>query len=336
MNRKSAASFAHKTLVRAAVRTLLVVTAIALPGAQVANAAPFFVPPSDTQDTQTTPAATLGKPTAPKSAPTAAPGAPAPAAQPSGAVQQPSTPQPPSTAPAGPAPAPTRSPPALDAESALSRSRDAYEYGDIDEMIDAARQVAEGRLHPTPAQRAFALRYLGIGLFLTGRPEGAETAFFELLRLRPESRLNPQTTRPDVVAFFEQVRLQYAQPIREAERANNRKTFLWNFLPPVGQFQNGHRGRAFTIGGLELVSLATAVTTNALLVHWEKPGHTFDDYEQARAVKIVNYVSVATLIATAVFGVVDGIAHYGDLPDDAPVAATTRLSISPTGFALDF
>ncbi|MES1172092.1 MAG: hypothetical protein ABUL77_02555 [Bacteroidota bacterium] len=131
-------------------------------------------------------------------------------------------------APAGTSPAPSPSPPgapppppaaavrpthAIDAAEALERSRASYEYGDIDEMVESARPVADGRLRPTPAQRASALRYLGIGLFLTGRPEGAETAFFELLRLRPESRLDPRTTRPDVVTFFDQVRTRYAQPI---------------------------------------------------------------------------------------------------------------------------
>jgi len=231
-----------------------------------------------------------------------------------------------------------RPPPPLDAAGALERMRAAYEYGDIDEMVEAARQISEGRLHPTPAQRAAALRYLGIGLFLTSRPEGAETAFFELLRLRPDSRLDPQTTRPDVVAFFEQVRLRYAQPIQEAARASNRKVFAWNFFPPAGQFQNGHAGRAYTLAGLELVSLGTALTTLALLKSWEKPGHQFSDPEQARAIKIVNWISIGVLASTVAFGIIDGIFHYPDLPDDAPPPPppTPRLSVGLGGAALQF
>src|SRR5437667_10524052 len=76
-------------------------------------------------------------------------------------------------------------PPPTDAATALERARAAYEYGEMEMVVDSARLVAEGRLRPTDAQRAQALRYLGIGLFLTGRQEGAEPAFFELLRLRP-------------------------------------------------------------------------------------------------------------------------------------------------------
>jgi hypothetical protein len=66
------------------------------------------------------------------------------------------------------APALTGAPP-VDAASALARVRAAYEYGEMELVVDAARLVSEGRLHATPAERASALRYLGIGLFLTGR-----------------------------------------------------------------------------------------------------------------------------------------------------------------------
>jgi len=245
---------------------------------------------------------------------------------------------------AAPAPTPTS------ARAALERTRAAYEYGDIDEMVEWSRQVTEGKLEPTPTERANALRFLGIGLFLTGRAPGAETAFFELLRIRPESRLDPTTTRPDVVAFFEQVRHRHTQEIEAAARANNPKFFLWNFLPPIGQFQNGNRALGFTIGALELVSVGTAATTYALLRHWEGHDLTFKGHEQdARAMKIVNWVAVGILAATYAFGVVDGIAHYGERADDAGVtgangsptaynrrARAAHLSVAPNGFTLTF
>lgn len=255
-----------------------------------------------------------------------------------------------------PSPSTSRAPPApSDATTALERARAAYEYGDIDEMVEFARQVAEGRLRPSPAQRASALRYLGIGLFLTGRAEGAETAFFELLRLRPESRLDPQTTRPDAVAFFEQVRLRYAEPLRAAARASNRKTFAWNLLPPAGQFQNGYTARAITIGGIELAALGTAITSFVLLKRWEGPNHTFPGREdQASAARIVNWTSVGVLCAAFIVGVIDGIAHYSEPQDDSPNTTMTppitttadavasppggepRLPPMREGFTLDF
>ncbi|MEO8215063.1 MAG: hypothetical protein ABI560_17820 [Myxococcales bacterium] len=271
---------------------------------------------------------------------TAGGGAAAPAASP-----VPANAAPVPVAPAARLPAPTTTtasqPP--DAASALEHARASYEYGDIDEMVGSARQVSDGSLHPTSGQRASALRYLGIGLFLTGRTEGAETAFFELLRLRPETRLDPQTTRPDVVAFFEQVRQRYAEPIRDAARANNRKVFAWNLLPPAGQVQNGRIGTAIVVGGIELVSAATATITFVLLKSWQGPHHTYPGHEDsdpvpARAVRDVNWISVGVLGATFLYGIIDGIAHYSDPPDDAPPAAPTvaRFSVNPSGLSLTF
>ncbi len=153
-----------------------------------------------------------------------------------------------------------------DAAVALERALAAYEYGDMDLVVDSARAVAEGRAHPTPTQRVQALRLLGIGLFLTGRPEGAETAFFDLLRQKPSARLDPTHARPDVVAFFENVRTRHSAEIREAAR--NRpggKHLAWAFLPPAGQFQNGDRGRGVAFGALEVISLGVAIGTYAQL-----------------------------------------------------------------------
>lgn len=223
----------------------------------------------------------------------------------------------------------------VDAATALEHARAAYEYGEIDEVVESARPVAEGRLESAPAERAQALRYLGIGLFLTGRRQGAETAFFELLRMRPDTRLDPRTTRPDAVAFFEQVRRRHHREIADAARANNPKSFLLNFLPPLGQFQNGHRGRGYTIAALEIVSLAAAITSVVLLETWERPDKTFGDSRAAETLRTVNWSSVGVLALTYVVGVIDGIANYGD-PAPGSGTETARLEWSPGGLRLRF
>jgi hypothetical protein len=200
----------------------------------------------------------------------------------------------------------------VDAAAALEKTRSAYEYGDMEMVVDEARAVAEGRVRPTPAQRAQALRYLGIGLFLTGRTEGAEMAFYDLLRLKPGVRLDPTTTRPDVVAFFENVRARHASEIMKAAENRGGKRFIWNFLPPLGQFQNGHAARGWTIAAIELLSLGAAIGTYAQLKSWENPDdHTFGDHtDDARTFRTLNYLSVGVFAATLVVGVVDGIANY--------------------------
>jgi hypothetical protein len=250
----------------------------------------------------------------------------------------------------GPAGAPT-APPAgtgppspsgpIDAATSLERVRAAYEYGDIDGVVEWARPVAEGRIAATVAERGHALRYLGIGLYLTGRTPGAEAAFLELLRLRPDSTLDPRTTRPDVVTFFERVRSSHAVEIRATARENNHKIFALNFLPPFGQIQNGHRGRAVIYGALELASAATAITTYAVLSRWEQPNHLFGDhYNDATKLKVVNYTAIGVFAATCVISILDGLASYTDLPDEAPSprgpASGVALGLGPTGLSVTF
>jgi len=216
----------------------------------------------------------------------------------------------------------------VDAEAALERARAAYEYGEMEMVVDSSRLVAEGRLHPTAAQRAQALRYLGIGLYLTDRQEGAETAFFDLLRLRPRMRLDPTNTRPDVVAFFETVRRRHAVEINEAASNRPGKSLLLAFLPPFGQFQAGHKARGITFAALEVVSLGGAIATKLTLDAWNKyPGNTFmppsdetgtNHQDGARTLKSLNWVSVALFATTIVIGMVDGVASYVAVePEDA-------------------
>jgi hypothetical protein len=248
------------------------------------------------------------------------------------AAPAPARPLPAAVPPALGAPPPAAAPPvATSAAGALEKARAAYEYGDMEMVVDEARSVAEGRLRPTTAQRAQALRYLGIGLFLTGRTEGAETAFFDLLRIRPGIKLDPTSTRPDVVAFFEGVRARHADEIRQAARTPPGKRFIWNFLPPAGQFQNGNPGRGWTIAALEVLSLGASIGTYAQLRAWQAPtGNTFGDHtDDARLFRTLNYVSAGVFAATIIVGIVDGIANFST---DQGESSLSFITPSGVGF----
>src|SRR5262245_58567588 len=72
--------------------------------------------------------------------------------------------------------------------------------GKLRAYIDAgARDLVAG---------AQALRIYGIAWFLTGRAPAARGAFLTWLRLEPRARLDPALVRPEVVAFFEKVRVE--------------------------------------------------------------------------------------------------------------------------------
>jgi hypothetical protein len=194
------------------------------------------------------------------------------------------------------------------AHTALTQAIAAYEYGEIEEMVDAARLVSEGRVQPvSPSERAQALRLVGIGLFLLDRRDGAETTFVELLRQRPESRLDPRTTRPDVVAFFELVRQKHDAELKALRPARRGPEAGWLvLLPPAGQFANGETALGLGIATLEVASVATIATTWALLRSWQKPDDTFGRHESdARTLRTVNVVAWGTLFATVIFGVAE-------------------------------
>jgi hypothetical protein len=223
-------------------------------------------------------------------------------------------------APAAPEPAPpVEKPapaPAVTAVAAIDRANAAYEYGDMKEVVTAARSIVDGEVEATPMERMQALRLLGIGLYLTGRPAGAEAAFFELLRSRPKSRLDPTTTRPEVVAFFEDVRRRHRADIEDAARARTRRSMVWNFLPPIGQFKNGDYGRGGVLLGLEVASAATAVTTRLLLNNWCGAHNLCPGHEgAAHSVRTMNFVSTGVLAASYIYGVIDAFVRSDREPE---------------------
>ena len=224
--------------------------------------------------------------------------------------------------------------PPSDAFGALVRAEAAYAYGDMVQVVDSARPVAEGTLPSSFEQRARALRFLGIGLFLTDRGLGAENAFAELLRVDPAARLDPTTTRPEVVAFFENIRHQHLA----RERAS--RHLIWNFLPPVGQFQNGDAVKGWIVGSVEVVSLAALVTGRLLLYHWHNPDNTYGSGGSrdgdARFLKIAQYPAAGVFAAAYLYGVVDGIVRYYRPTDDSSSALTLLIFPGGGGLRLTF
>jgi hypothetical protein len=227
------------------------------------------------------------------------------------------------TQPGRDAPAPPAS-----ADEALVRAAAAYEYGDMNQVVEAARPVTEGLLPATATQEARAFRLLGIGLYLTNRQAGAETAFTELLRREPFARLDPTTTRPEVVAFLESLRRQ---------QVTDERRFIWNLIPPVGQFQNGDRTKGWIILGVGVTGFAALVTSKFLPMRWRTDHDQYPGHEDAaRALKIANYVSAGVLGATYLYGVVDGLVGYSRPLDEAKLRVSLRLFPDGAGVGLTF
>jgi hypothetical protein len=223
------------------------------------------------------------------------------------------------------------------AAAALERANAAYEYGDMNQVVEFARAVVDGAVPAAPADRLQALRLLGIGLYLTGRPAGAETYFLEVLRIAPRARLDPSSTRPDVVVFFDDVRRRHASELQDVVRSRSRRSVAWNFIPPAGQFKNGDRARGFLFLGLETASLATAITTRLLLGNWRAPGDTFPGHQGvAPTVRTLNIISVGVLAASWAAGVADAFLRSDREPDEPEAALSFFLLPTGAGLAARF
>jgi hypothetical protein len=97
---------------------------------------------------------------------------------------------------------------------------------------------------------------------------------------------------------------------------------MLNFVPPVGQFQNGERVKGIVLGGLLGAFAITNVTTYLVLQSWCTPvtgptGEstvTCDDPKNhthaAGQLRTLNIVAGVGLIATYLFGVYDGVRTY--------------------------
>jgi hypothetical protein len=191
-------------------------------------------------------------------------------------------------------------------------------------MVDLSRQVAEGALAGNDSQRAEALRLLGIGLYLSGRQDGAERVFGELVRLRPRTNLDPRITRPEVVAFYQDVK----------RRNQPKKNLALAFLPPLGQFQNDNPGRGWIFGAIEAASLATYVTTWIVLEQWVHPDRTCQgtsNPDPCKRLKLLHYVGAGTFYATLAIGIADGLLGHYRSSEQRPRLA---LSIAPGAAAL--
>jgi hypothetical protein len=198
----------------------------------------------------------------------------------------------------------------------------------MNQVVESARPVAEGLLPATSEEQIQAFRLLGIGLYLTNRLLGAETAFTELLRKDPRARFDPTSTRPELVAFFESLRHQ------QIARQRSTRKMYWNFIPPVGQFQNDDHIKGWLILGVGVASLATCATSFTLYESWKLPHDESKHSDTAQTLKIVNIISGGILAAVYVYGVVDGLIGYGKPLDESKPPVS--LFFSPGGGGLGF
>jgi hypothetical protein len=191
----------------------------------------------------------------------------------------------------------------------LARAEQALLDADYATVVTLAGDVIARA--PTAADVTEAYRVRGLAHFFLHQDAEAEADFLAYLKRDLDGRLDPSTTPPEAVTFFEDVRARHAADLRKL-RPRTRRWRVLDLLPPGGQIQNGDTTKAWVIGGAELGLLAADVTSYLVLRSWcSKTDYTcmhggLDAPDAARKLRIVNYASGVALIGVYLYGVLDG------------------------------
>jgi hypothetical protein len=210
--------------------------------------------------------------------------------------------------------APPAPPVPVEPTVALARANAAVVAGDWDAV---ERHIAP--LLPGAAlgkgDRAELHRLAGLAAFFHDRLDDAEAEFLAYLKLDIDGRLDPATVPPEAITFFEDVRARHGAELR-ALRPRGRGPWVLNFLPPVGQFQNGDKVKGWIIGGGLVALVATNITTYLVLRSWCgnderlcEPGGD-NKADSARALRTINVTTGVLAIGLYAYGVIDGIRGY--------------------------
>jgi hypothetical protein len=140
------------------------------------------------------------------------------------------------------------------------------------------------------------------------------------LRVDLDGRLDPALYPPEVVGFFNDVESRHAAELRALRFAPHR-SWLLTLLPPIGQFQNGDRTKAYVLGGalgaLLIADLATYYYLRAWCEHTDGIAggglscYDGGDHNHAAArLRPWNIASGVGFLVVYAYGVYDGVRGY--------------------------
>jgi hypothetical protein len=231
-----------------------------------------------------------------------------------------------------------------DPDHVLQEAQRAYARGDYRVTI----RLLTGLLYPTiklsaESQVLTAYKLLGISFVFEKDRSAASKQFLAILSLRPDFQLDSLVDPEAAVELFESVKRQNeeklrrirdrieeerrrreearrtkpppADPRREAvvELTRQRRSVWVNFLPfGAGQFQNGHRGKAYTLLALQAAFGAVSVSS-AIWHRVEFSGPLTKgspEADLAERVAVTQVVSGALFFGALAYGIIDALIYY--------------------------
>ena len=201
---------------------------------------------------------------------------------------------------------------------ALREANGAAAAGDWARVSALVDPLVRGAL--PPADLAEAYRLSGMAAFYLQRRDLAEQHFLAYLKIDLDGRLDPALYPPEVVGFFDEVRIKHQAELR-ARRPRTRSYWLLNLIPPGGQIQNRERTKAWVVGGMIGAFAIGNVTTYLVLRSWctQVRGNggssvTCDDggdhVHSASTLRSINITTGVGLILSYAYGVYDGAMNY--------------------------
>ena len=232
----------------------------------------------------------------------------------------------------------------------VSRAEGFYSRGEYLLVIDFIETTLSDTLGLGAEERILLLRLLGSSYVAVGNTESAKKQFKNMLELEPDSELDPILVSPKIVAVFQEARreLEAEQAVSKPETLStklapqepNRNVWLAPamkslIVPGLGQFQNGHQGKAYLFLSSEIVSLAGLLVSQVKFEE-ARTAYTGNDDPSKMEVLYNNYNTwymvrngfVATSVGICVVSSVDAI--IGALETEY-MEKPPRVGVLPSG-----
>jgi hypothetical protein len=203
--------------------------------------------------------------------------------------------------------------PGIDPAATLRDANTAATQGEWDKVAQSVEPLLAQSLEP--ADLAEAHRLAGLAAYFHHDTRLAESHFLAYLRIDLQGHLDPALYPPEVVSFFDDVRVRHAAELR-ARTPHAKAHWYLTLVPYAAQAQNGETGKGIVLASLVGAFAITNVTTYFMLRSWcHDQGSTCDasgtdHFHAAQRLQTVNVVAGLGLIATYLYGVYDGVSGY--------------------------
>ncbi len=181
----------------------------------------------------------------------------------------------------------------------LATLKNYYESLQFEKTIQYGKVILKKQNTFTPKELLQIHQYLGFAYFNLDQKDSARVQFLTILNIDPDFQLDPVTTSPKIIAFFEQLkamaasnqRLKQAATVRYVFEPDRRPAASWRsmLLPGWGQYYKGHKKSAFYFFTGFVTGISLTVTAAVLEQHYHQKYKSITNVNQlAQAYRVYN------------------------------------------------